>query len=418
MASTNIDLMRLLMLNNEFPPLGGGTGVVNRQILIEFARQPEVWVDLVTSSRGRQQIEMRQFSERIRIFAAPVDNRNLHHATNPELMRYAWGSYRLSRELIRAAPYDASFAFAGVPAGAVSWALKRATHLPYLVALHGADVPGFEARYAYLYPVLRPVVRRIWQEAAVVTTISAAHARLAQATWPSLPITVIPNGVDTDAFRLPDRPRVPGRRLNILCVGRLIERKGQHHLLRAFAQLRATCAVPMRLTLVGAGDAEAGLRRQAAELNLGADVTFAGAVAHADMPGAYQQADIFVLPSQNEGMSVAILEAMASGLPVIVTPTGGALGMVSDGVQGRSVPWADVPALRAALGQLAGDHAGRQRMGEAARRAALHYTWSAIAHQYLEACGRAAAQANGLADGAPVGAGALVPAALPSAAPE
>jgi glycosyltransferase involved in cell wall biosynthesis len=398
------------MLNNEFPPLGGGTGVVNRQILIEFARHDDVWVDLVTSARGRGRLRARRFSKRIRIFSVPVDNRNLHHATNAELIRYAWRSYHLSRRLAQTVPYEASFAFAAVPAGAVSFALKRAANLPYLVSLHGADVPGFEARYAYLYPALKPLVRRIWQEAAIVTSISPAHRQLAHATLPGLPIRVIPNGVDTDVFHPPAAPRDRGL-LEILCVGRLIERKGQHHLLRAFGQLRAA-GLPVHLTLVGVGDAEAALRRLATELNLKRDVTFAGPVEHAQVAQVYRQVDIFALPSQNEGMSVAVLEAMASGLPVIVTPKAGAPGLVSDGVEGREVPWADVPALAAALEQLAGDRASRQRLGAAARLAALRYNWPAIARQYLEACGQVVEQ------GAPLAASAPPASPLPSVAPE
>jgi glycosyltransferase involved in cell wall biosynthesis len=402
--------MRLIMLNNEFPPLGGGTGVVNHQILVEFAKRGDVRVDLVTSARGRGPLETRQFSERIRIFAVPVDNRNLHHATNAELIRYAWYSYQLSRKLIQAAQYDASFAFAGVPAGAVSWALKRTANLPYLVSLHGADVPGFEARYAYLYPALKPLVRRIWQEAAVVTSISPAHRQLAHATLAGLPIRVIPNGVDTDVFHPRAEPRDRGR-LEFVCVGRLIERKGQHHLLRAFARLQAS-GMPAHLRLIGVGDAERALRRLADELNLSRDVTFAGPLAHAQVAEAYRQADVFVLPSQNEGMSVAVLEAMASGLPVIVTPTAGAPGLVSDGVEGRIVPWADVPALAAALRQLAHDPAGRLRLGAAARQAALHYNWSAIAQEYLDACSQVVDQTAATSARAPH----MSP--LPSVAPE
>ena len=380
------------MLNNEFPPLGGGTGVVNRQLLIEFARRGDVWVDLITSAAGRGPMQVCQFSPRIRVFSLPLDVRNLHHATNAVLLRFAWLSYWLGRKLLQTLTYDASFAFAAVPAGAVSWALKRSCNLPYLVSLHGADVPGFEARYAYLYPALKPLVRRIWQDAAMVTSISPVTSQLAQATLPGLPIRVIPNGVDAQLFRPPDQPRRHCR-FEVLCVGRLIERKGQHHLLRAFARLRGS-GVAAHLTLIGAGDAEAGLRRLAAELRLERDVSFAGPVPHERVARAYRQADVFVLASQNEGMSVAVLEAMASGLPVIVTPVAGAPGLVTDGREGCLVPWADVPALAAALEMLARDAVGRQRLGAAGRLVALRCAWPAIAQEYLEACALVAGSAQ------------------------
>lgn len=80
--------MRLRLLNNEFPPLGGGTGVVNRQLLIEFTRQTDLWADLITSGSGRGPLQVRRFSRRIRIFSVPVGVRNLHHATNAERLSY------------------------------------------------------------------------------------------------------------------------------------------------------------------------------------------------------------------------------------------------------------------------------------------------------------------------------------------
>ncbi len=138
--------MRILMLDNEFPPLGGGTGVINYHVLKEFGGCPDVFVDLVTSSRSAHEFETEQFAERITIYKVPVDNHNIHHSSNRELLRYAWRGLEFSRKLIQQRAYTASLAFAGVPAGAISYMLKLLYGLPYLVSLQGPDVPGFEAR--------------------------------------------------------------------------------------------------------------------------------------------------------------------------------------------------------------------------------------------------------------------------------
>ncbi len=135
------------MFDNEFPPLGGGTGVVNFHLLEEMARRPDVTVDLVTSSRTRARYETEQFADRITIYKVPVDNHNIHHATNRELLRYSWRGLWLARRLATEHRYDASFAFAGVPAGAISYLLSLTHGLPYVLSLQGPDVPGFEARY-------------------------------------------------------------------------------------------------------------------------------------------------------------------------------------------------------------------------------------------------------------------------------
>lgn len=378
------------MFGNEFPPLGGGTGVVNSHLLTELSAYPEVWVDLVTSSRSPNTYEIEPFAERITLHKVPVDNRNIHHATNRELIRYGWRGLRVSRKLLAQRSYDLSFAFSGVPAGAISYALKLTTGLPYLLSLQGPDVPGFEARYNWLYPALTPVLRRIWRAATVVTAMSAEQQCLAHRTVPSLNLPIIANAVDLDTFHPPDPPRQAGE-INIVCVGRLIERKGQHHLLHAFAALRAQSSQPLRLTLVGTGDAERLLRRLVAELHIADAVTFTGFVSHEALPAVYRQADIFVLPSQNEGMSIALLEALASGLPVIVTDTGGTAELVQTARNGFICAWADVPALTAALRLLIQDPRLRHRMGARGRQIASRFSWSTIARQYLDLCMQVAA---------------------------
>jgi hypothetical protein len=91
--------LRILMLNNEYPPLGGGTGVVNYHLLKELSAYSNIWVDLVTSSRNRSTHETEQFSERITIYKVPVNNRNIHHSSNRELLSYTRRGLQLGRSL-------------------------------------------------------------------------------------------------------------------------------------------------------------------------------------------------------------------------------------------------------------------------------------------------------------------------------
>ena len=376
------------MFDNEFPPLGGGTGVVNYHLLQEMARDPDVTVDLVTSSRSPTAWSTEQFADRIMIYAVPVDNRNIHHARNSELLRYAWRGWRMARQLLKQHRYDVSFAFAGVPAGAISCLLRRSHALPYVLSLQGPDVPGFEARYNYLYPVLAPLIKVIWRRAGAVTGISAEQEMLAHKTMPDLSLVMIPNGVDTNLFTpASDKPKRP---FTFLCVARLIERKGQHHLLEAFARLRTGCTRPLHLIFVGTGDAEPQLRDLAARLKITDAVTFKGFVSREQMPFIYREADVFALPSQQEGMSIALLEAMASGLPVIVTDTGGTAELVTHGQNGEIVRWSDVPVLAGAMQKLVEADDLRRHMGEESRRRALQFGWPVLATRYLDLCARVA----------------------------
>jgi glycosyltransferase involved in cell wall biosynthesis len=371
--------MRILMLNNEFPPLGGGTGTVNKALLSRFARVPWLEIDLVTSALGRRP-EREQLAERVRVFKVPVDNQNIHHSSNRELLTYAARALALGLRLRRERRYDLCFAWSAVPAGGVALALRRLGDLPYLVRVCGPDIPGFERRYGALYPVLSPAIRAVWRGAAAVVAKCEGEAEMIRAVDPGVAATLVPNGVELGDFT-PAEIRAQGS-LRVLCVARLIERKGQQHLIAALRRL-AEAGVDVRAELVGTGDAEAELRALAAELGVAERVHFAGYVPRERIAERYAAADVFVLPSAAEGMSVATLEAMAAGLPTVVTRTGGVAELVAEGQSGLLFDWADVGALAGHLRRLAEDRALAAGMGAAARERAALFSWDAAAEQYL-----------------------------------
>ena len=156
--------MRILMLDNEFPPLGGGMGTANEALLRAYAHEPELEIDVITAALGNR-LESAQFSPRIRIFKVPVWNSNIHHSTNRELIFYAAQALPVALRLHRAQPYDLCFAWSAVPAGGVALALRWLAGLPYMVWASGPDIPGFEQRYRAIYPLLLPLLRQIWRGA-------------------------------------------------------------------------------------------------------------------------------------------------------------------------------------------------------------------------------------------------------------
>lgn len=178
-------------------------------------------------------------------------------------------------------------------------------------------------------------------------------------------IHLIGNAVDTERFRpAAERAATP----SVLYVGRLSPEKGVDVLLRAWA-LVLQAHPTAHLRLVGDGPERGALEALAARLGLAEGVSFAGAVRQG-LVDEYQRATIFVLPSHREGVSIALLEAMACGLPVVATAVGGTPEVVHEGVQGLLVPPGDPAALAGALRrclaapQLAAElgRAGRERV--------------------------------------------------------
>ena len=373
--------MRILMLDNEFPPLGGGMGTVNRALLDCYARTPELEIDLITSALGVRQ-EVEQFAGHIRIIKVPVWNRNIHHSTSRELLMYAMQALPRSLKCHRAMPYDFCLAWSTLPAGAVAFALHRLLMLPYAVWVSGPDIPGFERRYRFIYPLLSPVIRRIWRDATHVVAKCAGEIEMIHAIESKINIRFIPNGVDLAIFRPgPDIPDIGP--LHVICVARLIDRKGQNHLIEAVKRLTDS-GVDIILSLIGTGDSQADYEDQARRLGIPDRIRFVGYVPREEINKHYSAAHVFALPSYSEGMSVAALEAMAAGLPLVVTRTGGTDELVEEGVNGYSFEWGDIEALINYLRILAEDRVLVRRMGAASHARAACFTSDAIADLFLK----------------------------------
>ena len=260
--------------------------------------------------------------------------------------------------------------------------LWRLFKLRYLVRVCGPDIPGFERRYRAIYTVLCPLIRAVWRGAERVVAKSDVELDMIRMLDDKVNVSLIHNGVNLSTFKPGDAILDSGP-LRLLCVGRLIARKGQHHLIDVVKRLTDE-GIDVTLDLVGTGDAKAENQAQVETLGLKDRVRFLGYVPREEIARYYAAAHVFVLPSYNEGMSVALLEAMASGLPVIVTPTGGTAELVDPGVNGFIFDWADVNSLTHHLRHLALDRSIIRRMGVASQTRAASFTWGAAAERYLD----------------------------------
>jgi sugar transferase (PEP-CTERM/EpsH1 system associated) len=237
-----------------------------------------------------------------------------------------------------------------------------------------SDIDGSARRPALLRRLHAPLVDRYVTvskdlERYLVRRIGIAPAR----------ITQIYNGVDTTRFApagaaardtLPAGFAPPGACV-IGTVARVQPVKDHATLLRAFAALAASApalAANARLAIVGDGPLLADLRALAATLGVDGTTWFAGE--RTDVPALLRALDLFVLPSRNEGISNTILEAMASGIPVVASAVGGNVELVADGTTGTLFPAGDAAALARALERYLADAALRAAQGRSARAAA------------------------------------------------
>ncbi len=233
------------------------------------------------------------------------------------------------------------------------------------------------AVYRLLLRLLGPVTDR-------VLTVAAPGERALRAAVPGISVDTVHNAVDVGAYRAADPAVEPPV---AVYVGTLSRRKGMHDLVGALELLRDR-GLTLSLDVVGGGH-EVG-EQEAEELrerirSSGLPVRLLGSLSPEDVAEALQRAQLFVLPSHYEGQPIAILEAMASGLPVVVTTVGANPDVVRDGVDGRVVPSHDPEALAAALEELIRDPQLRVRMGTSARaRAAEGYDLPVLAKRMIK----------------------------------
>ena len=190
---------------------------------------------------------------------------------------------------------------------------------------------------------------------------------------------MIPNGVDVDEFS----PKVSeaGHGHKVLTVARLIERKGIRYLIEAHSAVKKH--IPeLSLTIVGTGDMQAELERFAASKNVSDSVVFLGEIPHNELPAIYSSHDLFVLPSFNEGMSNAVLEAMASGLPIISTSTGGTRELLDGNV--IFIESGSSESIIDALTILVKDRNRRQIMGDLSVERAKTFSWRNTTREYIK----------------------------------
>ncbi|HUP52289.1 MAG TPA: glycosyltransferase family 4 protein [Longimicrobiales bacterium] len=364
--------IRALMLNYEFPPVGGGTGAACQQLLEAFAERSDARFDLVTSGPGDHPTVEHAYGGTT-IHRLPVGKRNPDFWRSTELLRWTWRAYGLAKRLIRDQGFDLCHCWAGWPPGLLGYAFRSS--IPYLVSLRGSDVPGYSERLAALDPlVFRRLSTMVWTEAGAVVAVSDSLRALALRTCPDLDVQVIPNAADTVRF-IPGSTVAP---FTVLFVGRLIPRKRVEDLLTAFRDVLKR--IPSaRLVIAGDGPEGPRLESLAGTMALGEAVRFTGHVPREALPDLYRGASVFVLPSEREGMPNAQLEAMASGLPVVTTVAAPAL---LDG-NGVGVRVGHPSEISEALIRYGLDAALRHMHGRRSRELAESTTWSAVAEWYL-----------------------------------
>jgi phosphatidylinositol alpha-1,6-mannosyltransferase len=362
-------MRRTLIVTNDFPPRRGGIQSFVHELALRL--DPGKLTVYAPKWDGAPEFDAAQPFEVVR------------HPTSlmiggPSVTRRAVG-------LVRSRRAEAVVFGAAAPLGLITPALRRAGVERAIAITH-----GHEAGWAAL-PVASGLLRRIGEQTDVVTYLGEYfRVRVARALTPAAAARMVQlhPGVDAAQFRadpaardaIRDRYGLAGRPV-VVCVSRLVRRKGQDTLLHAWP--RVLKQVPgASLLIVGSGPLSATLHHQSERLRLTDSVHFTGPVPAGELAAHYAAGDVFAMPCRTrrggldvEGLGIVYLEASASGLPVVGGDSGGAPDAILEGETGYVVPGHDAGALAGRLVSLLTDPAGAKAMGDKGR-AWVEREWS------------------------------------------
>lgn len=352
-------MSRTLLITNDFPPRPGGIQSFVHNLAV---RQPAGSVVVYASSwRGAEKFDADQPFEVVR-------ERTRVLLPTPLVARRA-------ARLARAYGCDTVWFGAAAPLGLLAAGLRRRAGVRRAVA----QTHGHEIGWAAL-PGARAALRRIGRGVDVTTYLGGyTRVRLARALHGVTDLQRLAPGVDVDAYH----PGVDGKLVRtrlgladrpvVVCVSRLVPRKGQDTLIRAMSEIQRR--VPdAALLVVGGGPYRAALEKLARQAGVERDVVFTGSVPAAELPAHYAAGDVYAMPCRTrnrgldvEGLGIVYLEASATGLPVVAGDSGGAPDAVREGETGYVVRGRDVAQLADRVARLLADRDLARQLGAAGR---------------------------------------------------
>lgn len=423
--------MRILLFSYEYPPIGGGVANAVFSLLKEISQShPTITIDCITAS-STNNWERVQIAQNITLYMVPV-GKNISNKSSTQVSgilktqspgnmlafialatlqgialwwkrgykqydgrRYDSGRHdggqheckKFDGGQFNCHQYDLSLAF-GYPGPFPSFFL-RFFGIPYVVALRGVDVPGYNKKFGWWYKLYTPLVRLTWHRANAVIANSFVLHRLAQKIYPGK-IHVIPNGVDTTAFA-PVLIKDKNVTFTVTAGGTLLNPKKRIALLvRAYAEFVRQLGLSSsqsELMLVGDGPERARLENLAEQIGIRTHVRFVGQQSSKWLQNNLPRCHVFCLLSQAESNSNAVLEAAACGLPLVLAQGIGNVEFMQKEsallVTGNSDDELQIVATKKLI-RLYTDNGLRRKLATQARAYAKEYSWKQVHQEMIE----------------------------------
>jgi glycosyltransferase involved in cell wall biosynthesis len=371
--------MRILALNYEYPPTGGGGGIGFKYLVQQWAQKGHQ-VDVLTSNTNLSYHLDK--NKNLNLHRLPVFPQKKYTTSFFTMLSYLLAATFFGIFKIFCSRYDIINSHFALPTGPAGFVLSKLSQTPHVLTIIGGDIYDPTKKSSpHKSFLLRLIIKNIARNAQQVISISSDIKEKAQNYYQMKEITIIPYGLKTPNIELKSKTNSASPTCKLITIGRMVKRKGFSYLLKALALNKNR---NVQLHLIGEGPLKKQLIKLANKLKIQNKVTFEGTVSEKKKHILLKESDIYVLPSLHEGLGLVIQEAMAFALAVIATNNGGQTDLVSDGENGLLVPPADVQSLTNALNKLIENPDLRNKMARNNKRQADKYEVEKLAERYLD----------------------------------
>ncbi len=359
--------MRILCINYEYPPVGGGGGVACKGLAEELVRRGH-HIDVVTV--GMSDLPKFEIINGVHIYRVNGWRRNRIYVGTFGMLAMLYPMYAKARELTTQHNYDVNHTHFIVPSGIVSYLLNKKTSLPYVITAHGSDVPGYNPdRFSLQHDLIKFIWKRIVSCSQTVICCSNYLLKLVSIQESEVNLITIPNG----HTGLEEPSDVTSKENIILVVTRMFKRKGVQYLIEALKGMHTD----WKIMIAGDGPYLDELKKQAATVE--ANIEFLGFLNRQELDDLYRRAKIFLFPSMRENFPMVLIEAMDAGCAVITTHADGCGEVVGDAA--LKIAPGNSLEIQDALNHLMNNDSERLRLSNLAKQRAGELTWTSIAHQ-------------------------------------
>lgn len=335
--------MKILVLTHEYPPIGGGGGMVAKDLAKGLVRHNHQIHIITTKIDG---IEPDEPQPNVAIDRLNTFRKSAYKANFLDMLFYNITAFNRAAKVIRTWKPDVIHAHFAVPAGAVAYLLSIIYKVPYILTVHLGDVPGAvpnktDQWFQWVYPLTHP----IWQKALKIIAVSDFTRQLALMHY-NVPIDVIHNGMDMASLPTRKPFSFPPDPVRIIFAARFVEVKNPQHLIKALAPLKGLNWV---CNMLGDGPLLEETKALSDQFGLQDQVRFLGWVTPDLVLNDFTENDILVLPSSSEGLSVVGVQALSMGLVMLLSNAGGNPELVWNNENGSLFEVGDVQELTSQL---------------------------------------------------------------------